>query len=433
MDLRWQLVLGTVGRTKAPFGQGTLVRFRARLIEHDLDQRLIDRTVELAKKTGKFGWQKLRAALDSSPLRGCGRVEDSWNLIGRAMSKLVAALARLANVPEDRIVEEAGLTILEGPSVKTALDIDWDDTNERREALQRVVAEADALLTWARRRAAEVMEEPQVREAAELLERIIEQDTEPDPDHPGDRRIRKGVAPDRICSVGDHEMRHGRKSQTKAFNGYKRHIATLVDAPLIVGAVALPANTPECEAVPKLLPKVQEHGPLEELLMDRGYLGHADIARLHREGVAIRCRPWPSHARPGHFPKEAFRINLRERTVECPAGQVVGYSRKTMVAHFGAERCNGCRERERCTDALEGRTIRIHPEQALLRKLEKQRGSKSGRRRLRERVVVEHRLARVQLLQGGRARYKGTRKNTADLRRQAAVINLLEIQTALAA
>jgi hypothetical protein len=34
------------------------------MIQHDLDRKLLDRTVELARKTGGFGWQKLKAALD---------------------------------------------------------------------------------------------------------------------------------------------------------------------------------------------------------------------------------------------------------------------------------------------------------------------------------------------------------------------------------
>ncbi|MBO6741225.1 MAG: transposase, partial [Phycisphaerales bacterium] len=71
-DRRWQLVLGTLGRDEAPFGQGTLVRFRTRMITHDLDKKLVDRTVELAKKTGGFGWKNVRVALDSSPLHGAG-------------------------------------------------------------------------------------------------------------------------------------------------------------------------------------------------------------------------------------------------------------------------------------------------------------------------------------------------------------------------
>ena len=44
MDQRWQLVLGTLGQEKAPFGQGSLPRFRERLAEHDLDRRLLVRT-----------------------------------------------------------------------------------------------------------------------------------------------------------------------------------------------------------------------------------------------------------------------------------------------------------------------------------------------------------------------------------------------------
>ena len=68
MDKRWQLVLDCLGEDEAPFSQGVLSQFRTRMIEHDLDRKLLDRTVDIAKRTGKFGWQQLKAALDSSPL-----------------------------------------------------------------------------------------------------------------------------------------------------------------------------------------------------------------------------------------------------------------------------------------------------------------------------------------------------------------------------
>ena len=82
MDRRWQLVLDCMDAETAPFSKGTLVGFRARLIETDLDRRLVERTVALAARTGGFGSRALRAALDSSPLRGAGRVEDTINLMG---------------------------------------------------------------------------------------------------------------------------------------------------------------------------------------------------------------------------------------------------------------------------------------------------------------------------------------------------------------
>jgi transposase len=82
MDRRWQLVLDCLDTERAPFSKGTLVGFRTRLIAADLDRRLIERTVQLAAGTGGFGARALRAALDSSPLWGAGRTEDTINLMG---------------------------------------------------------------------------------------------------------------------------------------------------------------------------------------------------------------------------------------------------------------------------------------------------------------------------------------------------------------
>lgn len=431
MDQRWQLVLGTLGEEEAPFGQGSLPRFRERLAEHDLDRRLVERTVELAKKTGAFGWRNLKAALDSSPLRGAGRVEDSWNLIGRAMARMVDLLAELCDVPQVVIVRDAKLSILDGTSVKAALDIDWNNKRQRAQALERVVTEARALLSWAREHTPDEMNHPRMREATELLERVLGQDTEPDPDRPGSVRIREGVAQDRVCSVGDPDMRHGRKSRTKAFNGYKRYVATMVDAPLILCAEVQPANKPERESVPSLLAPLAAFGELVSLYIDRGFLAHEEITKLDRRGVKVHCRPWRTPANNGRFTKRDFDIDLRRSRVTCPAGNTVRFESKSRMAEFG-EFCGRCQLRGQCTDSPKGRRVRVHPHESLFRRLEKQSSSKAGRQALRPRVAVEHRLARVSALQTDRARYKGTRKNTLDLRRHAAVANLLEINNALA-
>src|ERR671939_2078727 len=49
MDRRWQLVLDCLDCEHAPFSKGTLVTFRESLIAHDLDRRLIERTVALTQ------------------------------------------------------------------------------------------------------------------------------------------------------------------------------------------------------------------------------------------------------------------------------------------------------------------------------------------------------------------------------------------------
>ena len=81
------------------------MRFRQALIIHQLDRRLIERTVELAQQSKKFGSRQLRAALDSSPLWGTAKVEDTYNLLGHALKKALSALGSStgAGVDGDRL------------------------------------------------------------------------------------------------------------------------------------------------------------------------------------------------------------------------------------------------------------------------------------------------------------------------------------------
>ncbi len=84
MDRRWQLVLDCLDAENPPFSKGTLIGFRKRLSEADMDRRLIERTIEVARETGAFGSGPLRAVLDSSPLWRASSAEDSDNLLGHA-------------------------------------------------------------------------------------------------------------------------------------------------------------------------------------------------------------------------------------------------------------------------------------------------------------------------------------------------------------
>ena len=421
VDRRWQLVLGCLGATEAPFSQGALVKFRERMIAHDLDRALLDRTVTLAKQTGHFGWQALRAALDSSPLVGRGRVEDTWNLLGRALRTVVTCAATTLKVPREHVLAGAGVTLLGAPSLKAALDIDWGDPAAQVDALARLLAEVDRVEAWVAAHVS-VADAPTVQAALTALRRVLVQDLEPDPTT-GQRRIRRGVAPDRMPSLGDPEMRHGRKTRTKLFTGYKRHVMKLVDADLIVGAVVRPANEPEHHALALLEPDVVQHGPLAEVQMDRGYLGSARVEVLAAQGVAIRAKAWTSTNR-GRFPKQAFTIDLTAAHVVCPAQQVVAMPLGATTVHFPAVVCHPCSLRAACTTARGGRSIGIHAQEALLQTLRARQQHPDGRARLRERTTVEHSLARVDQIQGPKARYKGVRKNTFDLRRTAVIANL---------
>lgn len=422
LDPRWQLALGCVGTKKAPFSQGVLVKFRHRLIAHDLDRKLLARTIELAKRTGKFGWQRLQAALDSSPLLGAGRIEDTWNLIGRALSAVVTCAAKAVARPRAQVIAEAGLTLIDHSSLKAALDIDWDDPAAQAAALERLLTEVDRIERWVAAQPDPTRATPALQAALTALHAVLSQDLEPDPTT-GGRRILRGVAKGRQPSLGDPEMRHGRKSRSRPFTGYKRHIVKLVELDLIVEAIARPANEPEHVTMATLTNEVARHGPLTDVWMDRGYLASPEIPALHARGVAVHAKPWP--ARNGdRFPKRAFTIRLTDGIVECPAHQRAAIVPGRSTVQFAAETCRACSLRAACTTAANGRSIALHPQEALLQQLRATTRTPEGRAILRRRTTVEHSLARLDHTQGKKARYKGARKNTLDLRRCATVINL---------
>ena len=53
--------------------------------------------------------------------------------------------------------------------------------------------------------------------------------------------LRRGVARERLVSVEDPQMRHGRKSRSVRFSGYKRHVLRDLDTGLLRAGVT-PAN-----------------------------------------------------------------------------------------------------------------------------------------------------------------------------------------------
>jgi hypothetical protein len=429
VDLRWQMVLDRLGSTTPACGQGTLVDFRGRLIRTDMDRRLVERTVDLARETKAFDWKKvpkdLRVAIDSSPLEGAGRVEDTINLLGHAARKVVECAADLLGWPADRVAREAGIPALLEASIKRALDTEWSDPSAKAQALNTLVEQLDSLDAWLGRKLPEELGKPPLKDHLDTLAQIRTQDLEPDPNGGGGTHIRDGVAAERRISIEDPDMRHGRKSKSKRFNGYKRHIATDLDTDLILACALTPANRPEEEAAPILKADIERQSRrIGELHIDRGYIASPIVGAVLSDNGIVACKPWVS--RNGKlFSKADFKINMRDRTITCPAGEVEPIDLGADV-EFDPQACARCKLRLKCTTVASGngRTVTIADDELLQHKLRKLISTPSGRERLRQRVAVEHRLAHLGRRQGRRARYRGTRKNLFDVRRAAAVLNL---------
>jgi len=419
MDRRWQLVLNCTDAQEPPFSKGTLVGFRSRLIASDLDRRLVERTVDLAARTKGFGARALRAALDSSPLWGAGRVEDTFNLMGHALRKALGVIAVLQGRGQaagiTTVAEQAGAPQLAASSLKAALDRDWDDPAARGDALAVVLGLLDQVEAFVAGRAG--------AEAAEAAAAIARQVRDQDVDLAGPApALRRGVARDRRVSVEDGQMRHGRKSRSVLFDGYKRHVLHDLDTGLIPAVGITPANVPEASVTGDITADLQHAGrTLAELHIDRGYLA-SDLVRDRGSDLVIFCKAWRVR-NGGRFAKDQFSIDFTAGRLTCPAGVSMPF-RPGSTVRFPKGTCAPCPLRERCTASSSGRSVSVHPDEALLAELRQRQQTPQGRAKLRERVAVEHALAHVGRWQGRRARYNGTRKNLFDLRRVAVVHNL---------
>ena len=315
MDRRWQLVLDCMGAEEPPFSKGTLVGFRKRLVEKNLDRRLIERTVELAARTGGFGARALRAALDSSPRRGAGRVEDTLNLMGHALRKALGVIAVLQGRGQAAgtaiVAAQAGVPQLAASSLKAALDADWDDLAARDHAVAEVLGLLDRGDAFVAGQAGDEAAAAVVAAARQVRDQDIDL-TGPAP------ALRRGVAKDRRISVEDAEMRHGRKARSVLFDGYKRHVIRDLDTGLVPAVGITPANAPEASVA-------------GDVVADLGGGRVAPVRAAHRPGLPVlgagpRPRPGPGHLLQGLAGPQRLRPvrqgpvhpRLRRRAADLP-------------------------------------------------------------------------------------------------------------------
>jgi len=397
MDRRWQLVLDCLECETAPFGKGTLVRFRAALMAKGGDRLLINQTVELAKSIGGYSSRSLRGALDSSPLWGAARVEDTYNLLGHALRKALSVIARQEGTDLSEIASQAGGEIVAMSSLKAALDLNWDDLEARTEALITILKTLNQLETWvAQQTLSDEMVSEEVKKNLQTARQIEEQDVEVTPE--GDPKLKKGVAKDRRISIEDPNMRHGRKSRTVKFNGYKRHLLKDLDSGLVRAVGVTPANAPEASVSEAIAEDLKEQQvTLSELHIDRAYLS-CHWVKERSEDLTIFCKAW--RVRNGkRFEKTAFILDWDNYLIRCPNGVSIPFESGKTV-RFPESDCQSCPLKEQCTTSQKGRTVSIHPDESLLQELRQRQLTSLGRAQLRQRVSVEHSASSYKSLAG---------------------------------
>jgi len=207
--------------------------------------------------------------LDSPPLVGAGRVEDTRNLLGHALRKAVGLAAKALGTSAEGLMADAGWELVGQSRLKAALDLDGGAPTARASARRLVLAEGERWQSWRAQPQRLSAQEPPMQEVLETIAQMVAQDTEPDPEGgPSARRIKKPVAPDRRIAMEDADMRHGRTRSAKTFNGFTEPMALDLDSHVTREVVVCPAHHPEHKAVALLAEEWEQGAGLFQLDID---------------------------------------------------------------------------------------------------------------------------------------------------------------------
>jgi len=415
VDLDWRWAMG-VDDDFSGIGATTFSLFRARLVLEEDDKHLFEATLEKAVEAGVLRG-KLTAIIDSSPVNGAGAVCDTYDLVRGFLAKLVVGAG-------DRL--SVAVIAAATPHIGDKPDIDWQDRAGRRAYLTRLVAAVHAVSLEAR-----ALEDPALAEALALLDQVVAQDVEEGED--GSPQIRQGVAKDRVISVADPEMRHGRKSASRRFDGHKLDVMSDEETELVLGVAVRAGNASDADGTLPLLGEVHDVDgvDVERLLGDMAYSDPELREATEEIGVELVAKV-PPVTNAGRFPKTDFKIDTAAGRVTCPAG-VTTTDEKRERDHkgrvgrrfsFAAQTCAACPLRERCVKGERaGRSIFVSPHEdriAAARAAQDEPGTKAL---LRRRSKVERKIDHLQDLGMRQARYRGRRKTTLQALLAATVAN----------
>ena len=326
-DARWRYAAGVGGYGGsgwARFAHTVLVDMRERLRRSQRPDRVFEVALEAAHAAGLVG---RRRVLDSTPLYDAVATMDTVTLIRSALRGLLK-------------VADAGLeaelrAALAGWDDYVAVgkpQIDWDDPDARAVLIASRARDGYAVLAVLHGR--ELTEA--VEQASALLATVLGQDLDPGED--GVFRTARRVAKDRVISTVDPDARHGHKTASRGFDGYKGHAAVDPDSEIISATTVTPGNTGDTAAAEDLITDLLDNtdgpgtdgpgtdgpgtrGGQEPIVYGDAAYGTGEFhEQLGGAGIESRCKTQAPTAAAGLFSKDRFGIDVAAMTATCRQG-----------------------------------------------------------------------------------------------------------------
>jgi hypothetical protein len=417
-DVQWRAALGLNLGTQTP-DEKTLREFEAFLRERHpacgvprylmLHEHIVRRCVEAGVVGSEACW-----AIDSTPMWCYGAVLDTVRMLGEGTRMLAGQWAKVIGSSLEQVSQRWELPHLLAKSIKGHFRIDWRDPGQRSEVVEAVARGAIHAVEQVR---GGIDAAPQNRRGRLLrrcrqLMHVIEQDIEADSD--GRLVIARRVAQDRIVSLTDPSARHGRKSNSHSFSGFKLHLLGDIVSGLIASVTVTSGNRHDSSVAHRLIRRAKDLcNEIELVLGDTAYGG---ATLRHRVEVELKVKllapppPVPVDATKG-LPREAFAIDFAAQTATCPAGVTTAVKRRSWfdayqayvtAYRWPAESCGTCPLKQRCLSGRKGgHFLRLHPHEEQLRQAREQWKDDAVRESYRQRSQCERLVGQI-VRHGGR-------------------------------
>jgi transposase len=487
--ISWKYALG-LDLDDEGFDASVLSEFRTRVVEHGLEQRVLDLLLDALKAEGLVGAggkQRTDSTHVISAVRDLNRLE----LAGESVRACVEAVAVAAPDWLPTVIDVVDWGRRYGARVDT-----WrlpTSKTKRAELVAAYGSDALALL----RAVYDTGAPPWLRElpAVEVLRRVLVQNYVITCDARGREVIRAREAdPDglppgstRLSSPYDLDARWAAKGDDLYWNGYKVHVTETCDPPdpapggaessggdssggdssggdssggdssggdsgggerpnIIVGVATTDATVPDAKMTEKIHATLAGRDLLPgEHYLDSGYPSAALVVdSLRRWGITLVTPLLADTSRQATagtgYDRASFTIDFDTQQATCPQGKtstwwnpVTQRGTDAIVIKFAAGTCRGCPVREQCTRATSprvGRQLTVPPREVhhAQQVARATQDTPGWQARYARRAGVEATIRQAVAVTGTRrARYRGLPKTQLEHVYSAVALNLIRL------
>jgi transposase len=436
----WKYLLG-LDLTDPGFDASVLSEFRARLVEHHAEQRLLERMLMLF---GQKGWLKARGRqrTDSThvlaKIRALNRVLCVWETMRAALNSLAIVAPdwlRAHSHPEwvERYgprSEDSRAPLGEAARLAFAEEIG----QQGRELLDALFAPIAP--QWLR----------QVP-AVEILRQVWVQNYQRVDDTVRWRSSENIPPPSRYIGSPYDEEAHYSKKRSTTWVGYKVHLTESCEMhlPLIVTHVETTSAPVSDDAMTTTIHAELERKELlpTEHIVDTGYVDAKLLVESHQDyqidlvGPTRKDYHWQARESKG-FDASHFPIDWEKQQATCPQGHtsiswtpaIDNRKNEVIKIKFSTKDCQVCPSRSCCTQSIRHtrRTVTIRPREqyAALKQRREQEETKEFQQIYAKRAGIEGTISQgVRVMGLRRSRYIGQEKTHLQHVATAAALNIV--------